>query len=200
MSIAKEIDVEHIEKSGYEIHEDGRIYSVRKNKFLNGCISKGYVVHRLYIDGRYQNLSAHRLVAAKYVPGASIYLEVNHKDKNKLNNSAANLEWVTTRQNTFHAFHGDHSKLDAITKMAIGMTKQGVGQIEIASRLGVCQSSVSGWTKGFGRSKPRHSAAAKSNALRMKSEGLSNKDIALTLGVGLSSVSRWLRGECLANS
>lgn len=172
----------------------------KKNRFLNGSISKGYIVHDLYIDGKYRCFSAHRLVAAKYIPGASINLEVNHKDKNKTNNSADNLEWVTTRQNTFHAFHGDHSRLDEITKMAIDMRMRGVGQIEIARELGVCQASVNGWTKGFGKTKPRHSASAKSNAIKMKSEGSSNKEIASSLGVGQSSVNRWLRGECLTNT
>lgn len=45
----------------------------------------------------------HRLVAQVHVPGYARGLVVNHKDGNKLNNSADNLEWITPRQNAVHA-------------------------------------------------------------------------------------------------
>lgn len=46
----------------------------------------------------------HRLVAYHFVDGYQDGLVVNHKDGNKLNNEADNLEWVTRSENDLHAF------------------------------------------------------------------------------------------------
>lgn len=45
----------------------------------------------------------HRLVAASFIDRPIGSDEVNHKDGDKSNNSAANLEWVTRNQNMKHA-------------------------------------------------------------------------------------------------
>lgn len=41
----------------------------------------------------------HRLVATTWVDNPNHYNEVDHIDSNKKNNSAANLEWVTRKEN-----------------------------------------------------------------------------------------------------
>ena len=46
----------------------------------------------------------HRLVAQHFCEGYQKDLVVNHKDGNKLNNCANNLEWVTRSENDLHAF------------------------------------------------------------------------------------------------
>lgn len=46
----------------------------------------------------------HRLVAEHFVDGKQENLVVNHKDGNKLNCLADNLEWVTSSENTKHAY------------------------------------------------------------------------------------------------
>lgn len=44
----------------------------------------------------------HRLVALAFVPNLTSFDVVNHKDGNKLNNNADNLEWVSVAYNTYH--------------------------------------------------------------------------------------------------
>lgn len=95
----------------YLISNLGNIKSRRysgKYKLLNptaGC--NGYYSIKI----RYENTekrrttNIHRLVAEYFIdkPKTDEKLEVNHKDSNRLNNNANNLEWVTSSGNTEHA-------------------------------------------------------------------------------------------------
>lgn len=61
--------------------------------------NKGYLKCDLWKNGkRYQKL-VHRLVAQAFVPNPNNYPVVNHKDENKENNSADNLEWCNQKYN-----------------------------------------------------------------------------------------------------
>jgi hypothetical protein len=51
----------------------------------------------------------HRLVALAFVAGYRDGLCVNHKDLNRNNNHASNLEWTTHRENLQHARDNGHS-------------------------------------------------------------------------------------------
>lgn len=92
-------------KGMVEFSNLGRVksyYRYSKGKILvNRDISNlGYV--RIKINGKRYGL--HRFIAELFVPNPEHKTEVNHRDGNKLNNRADNLEWVTRSENQKHAY------------------------------------------------------------------------------------------------
>ena len=62
-------------------------------------MTNGYLGIRLSQDGKEENLLIHRLVALAFVSGYRDGLITNHKDRDRANNRADNLEWVTYQEN-----------------------------------------------------------------------------------------------------
>jgi chemotaxis response regulator CheB len=93
--------------NNYQVSNLGRVKSfVTSNpKLLKGTPnSKGYPVITMKINGNYKTIKIHRLVALTFIPNPENKPCVNHKDGNKQNNKAENLEWVTKSENTLHAY------------------------------------------------------------------------------------------------
>ena len=92
----------------YYISSFGRVWSDKQNRrFLNtpkdGC---GYCHARLYIGAKQYSRLVHRLVAEAFVDNPNGYKEVNHKDEDKNNNRADNLEWCTRTYNILYGKAG----------------------------------------------------------------------------------------------
>jgi hypothetical protein len=84
---------------------DGRIFSVKANKYLSLWIDNvGYYQCLLYKNGKKYHKRVHKLVFEAY--NGKIYdkMQINHKDGNKLNNSITNLELATNAENTQHGY------------------------------------------------------------------------------------------------
>ncbi len=62
---------------------------------------RGYLVVYLNKEGEKRKFFVHRLVAAAFCPGDPSDV-VNHKDGNKENNCASNLEHATYKENSEH--------------------------------------------------------------------------------------------------
>lgn len=86
----------------YKISNNGRVFSFHHNKngreLTYSLSNSGYYLVGLY-DGKQKRVYIHRLVAEHFIPNPNNLPQVNHKDENKLNNEAVNLEWVTRKQN-----------------------------------------------------------------------------------------------------
>ena len=108
----------------YEINNYGIIRNKITNKVLIGDInSAGYRRVILYnpIKTRY---FIHRLVAMHFCDNYHDGYVVNHKDGNKLNNRADNLEWVTRSENDIHAFKNNLRKVTGIALIQIEKSKK----------------------------------------------------------------------------
>ena len=64
---------------------------------------KGYLRLRYTVDRQKVCFKVHRLVAEHFVDNAENKPQVNHKDGDKRNNRADNLEWSTGSENASHA-------------------------------------------------------------------------------------------------
>ena len=85
----------------YEVSNFGRVISLRTNKILHQRKTRdGYRSVTLYdCNRKLKTKYVHRLVAVAFVPNPHNHPEVNHKDENKSNNRADNLEWCNRSYN-----------------------------------------------------------------------------------------------------
>jgi len=90
------------------ISKTGEIYSTKTNKYLKVFKHKnGYLVFSTKLNGRASPgilLRVHRLVAETYVDNSENKPFVNHLNGNKLDNNKENLQWVTAKENSQHAW------------------------------------------------------------------------------------------------
>lgn len=86
----------------YEVSDLGRVRSLKygKEKILKpGKNNWGYLKVSLCKDGHVKKLTVHRLVAEAFIPNPQGLETVNHKDEDKTNNFASNLEWMSIKDN-----------------------------------------------------------------------------------------------------
>ena len=87
----------------YEASTTGRIRNLDKMNVLNPFDHCGYLTVGLMRDGVNCQCRVHIMIASTFITKDEGRIWVNHKDGNKHNNKADNLEWVTPAENTQHA-------------------------------------------------------------------------------------------------
>lgn len=85
----------------YQVSNLGRVKSPKgiKTQSDNG---RGYQKVQLYKNNKCKNEYVHRLVALAFVPNPNGLPQVNHKDEDKANNFADNLEWCDNDYNNMY--------------------------------------------------------------------------------------------------
>lgn len=100
-----------------------RVYPEQEMAYRMLC--HNYVQVILYKNGKRKGHLVHRLVAAAFIPNPNNKPEVNHKDRNPLNNCVENLEWVTRLENMHHAIaNGWNPKLSRLGTKSTELHKQ----------------------------------------------------------------------------
>ncbi len=103
----------------YQVSRDGRVFSkgrqaVRRNGVPMTYYPKqltpkdngnGYLTVMLYNEHGGKRFYVHRLIAQTFVENPFNYPQVNHKDENKQNNCADNLEWCDSKYNLCYGTH-----------------------------------------------------------------------------------------------
>lgn len=87
----------------YLVSNYGRFFSYYDNKYIEPYLHKtGYYYVSLTKDGVRKQFRVHRIVALCFCPNSNPEenVIVNHKNENKADNRAANLEWCTAKYNT----------------------------------------------------------------------------------------------------
>lgn len=90
----------------YSVSNFGNVINTKTNKVMKLTNKSGYYHITLKNENSYKTLKIHRLVALAFIKNPENKPEVNHKDKNKLNNNINNLEWMTRTENNKHRCNG----------------------------------------------------------------------------------------------
>jgi len=108
----------------YSVTSLGRVWSHRRKIWLKqGIDGGGYPNVDLSVNGKSKTYKVHILVGKTFIPNPDNKPQINHKNGDKTDCRATNLEWVTARENIQHSID-------------LGLNK--IGKFSLANRLLVC--------------------------------------------------------------
>jgi hypothetical protein len=86
----------------YKINRNGEIYSCYYSKIMTPQINESgyYFVNLIGSDKKRHKSLIHRLLAFQFLENPDNLPEIDHKDRNKTNNSLENLRWVSRATNS----------------------------------------------------------------------------------------------------
>ena len=137
--------------AGYEnryfISNKGNVLSVfcGKKKYLAASKHRnGYFQVSLTKNGKSKSFLIHRLVADSFLEKQEGRVYVNHKDYNKRNNDACNLEWCTCKENVNHStihMHGHKTRITNTGEHHISKEKNGSYRVSVGGRDNRCRKA-----------------------------------------------------------
>lgn len=124
--------------SGYEVSDSGRVRNSKTGRILRLHTRKDndYVVVSLRVNGANKSCRINRLVATAFVPNSNpaTQIEANHEDKDRSNNRASNLKWITQKKNRSER-PTRISWMPKLVKRILGLNAQGLSEVEITQKL-----------------------------------------------------------------
>lgn len=146
----------------YEINREGVLRNVKSKKVIRGYReSNGYTRVKLESKslGGIVRTSIHQLVAEAFVQNPLGLPEVNHKNSDRSDNRAENLEWVSHSQNMKHAYHnGAYS--DGVKKGLSVHWESSKRRVTNGNKTFDSISDAGRWVASIGRAKNASSATA----------------------------------------
>ena len=89
--------------SNYEVSTEGQVRNVKTNRILkNNKNPHGRYQILLCGNGKPITCRTHRLVALAFIPNIEGKPEVDHIDRNPLNNNVSNLRWAARSENLYN--------------------------------------------------------------------------------------------------
>ena len=147
-------------KSVERTAKNGRGYRTVPEKIMKPYKnSDGYLQVGLYKDDKGKKYYVHRLVADTFLENPEEYTEVNHRDEDKENNRADNLEWCSRSYNNNYGTKNKrisekNTNNPKISKAVIGINKVSGLILEFPStkeasrQLGIPNSQICACLKG----------------------------------------------------
>jgi len=89
----------------YEVSSFGNVRNSKTGRILKQGKKGGYCSVGL-MGNATRTKSVHQLVARAFIPNPENKPQINHLDKNRLNNNVNNLEWSTNKENSIHRSKG----------------------------------------------------------------------------------------------
>jgi len=138
----------------YEVSNYGNVRSLKygKIKYLKPADDgNGYYFVNLSKNGIVKNFKIHRLVANAFIPNPNNLPQINHKDEDKTNNKANNLEWCNNQYNTRYSN----------SKQVMGISENGrktilLGAVNDGNLLGFSNGNISAAANGKFNKKGNH--------------------------------------------
>lgn len=130
----------------YLATDDGHIISRRTHSRMSEMVNNGgYLKVAIWENKRKSQQYVHRLVALAFLPNPEMLPEVNHKDEDKKNNAASNLEWCSPAYNmTYGKAPKVRARKRAIPVVCVetGKTYQSIREASKAAGVNVCSISL----------------------------------------------------------
>lgn len=135
----------NVESYKTQVIGKGKFYMEPKISPIKQFIKNRYYAVVIYKNKKLHHRYVHRLVGECFLEGEQFGLQINHKNKNRLDNRAENLEWCTRQYNSEH---GNGKPVIQISKIDGTEIKEYPSQTAAGKGLGIRVTMISNVCRG----------------------------------------------------